>query len=581
MRLKGELGEFQQMKSPTGAEDEAKRLESVRRLLALGLRSDQGLQAITKALAAIFDVATAALTLVDKDRLIFISQTGLNRPEMPRKGSFCAATILSDDLLFVPDGAADPRFVDRPVVDSQPRMRFYAGAPLITPEGCRVGALSVLDTKPRASISDHEKTAIEALARLAMDRINARLDAWNRASALDCFETETRPMLAVNAAGAIEYANIPAANLLGRGQAELCGLPFDAVIAPGPLNAGCETLMSVYAHGRDTHVSKPLLRTALLSEGRERAVEIAVQSWSAPDGAGMIAFLQPASALAAAPNTLAFVRPATGRNTQSDLARALDRGEFLLHYQPQVAMDSGKTQAVEALVRWSDPQRGLLLPKSFLIDVEENGFALPLGWWILDAAAAQLAEWRRQGLPLGRVSVNLFTAQYRSDALVRRVLRALSLNNLAPEMLELEVTETIALLNDECGLRSLRCLADLGVRIAFDDFGTGYASLSSLQQFPLTTLKLDRSFIQNIQSNHSDAVITKSMISLARDLGLESVAEGIETPGQHDMLVDMGCAIGQGFLYGRPVASEDLPDLIANREKDPLALVRRSSFFHA
>lgn len=573
--------DIQHMTAPLSAEDEARRIDGVRRLLALGLRDDPGLQAIVSALAALFDVTSAVLTLVERERLIFVVQHGLRRQEMPRKGSFCATTILSDDVLVVSDGNADLRFADRPIVDAQPRMRFYAGAPLTTPEGHRVGALCVLDPKPRPGITDHQKTALQALATLAMERISALSDAWSRASALDCFETETRPMLAVNAAGAIEYANTAAAALLGRSQAELCGLAFDAVIAPGPLNAGCETLMSVYAHGRDSHVSKPLFRTANLGGGRERPVEIAVQSWAAPDGAGMIAFLEAASALATPKETIAFVRPAAGRNTQADLARALDRGEFLLHYQPQVAMDTGKAHAVEALVRWNDPQRGLLLPKSFLIDVEENGFALPLGWWILDEAAGQLAEWRRQGVPLERVSVNLFTAQYRSDALVRRVLHALSVNNLAPEMIELEVTETIALLNDECGLRSLRCLADLGVRIAFDDFGTGYASLSSLQQFPLTTLKLDRSFIQHIQSNRSDAVITKSMIALARDLGLESVAEGIETPGQHDMLAEMGCAVGQGFLYGRPVAAEHLPDLVTRREADALTAVRNSSFLHA
>ncbi|MDH6265130.1 PAS domain S-box-containing protein [Rhizobium sp. SG_E_25_P2] len=581
MWMKGELVEIQQMKSPLNAEDEARRVEGVRALLALGLRNDQGLQAIVNALAILFDAGAAVLTLVDRDRLIFVVQQGIPRQDMPRKESFCSSTILSDEVLVVPDGAADLRFANRPLIDDQPRMRFYAGAPLTTPEGHRVGSLCVLDPKPRVGISDHQKNAIKALATLAMDRICALRDAWNRASALDCFETETRPMLAVNAAGAIEYANVAAAELLGRGQAELCGLAFDAVIAPGPLNAGCETLMSVYAHGRESHVSKRLFRTAILGGGGERPVEISVQSWAAPDGAGMIAFVGEAVALANPSGNFAFVRPAAGRNTQADLARALDRGEFLLHYQPQVSMDTGGMHAVEALVRWSDPQRGLLLPKSFLIDVEENGFALPLGWWILDEAASQLAQWRRQGLALQRVSVNLFTAQYRSEALVRRVLQALSVNNLAPEMIELEVTETIALLNDECGLRSLRCLADLGVRIAFDDFGTGYASLSSLQQFPLTTLKLDRSFIQNIQSNRSDAVITKSMIALARDLGLESVAEGIETPGQHDVLAEMGCAVGQGFLYGRPVSAADLPALVAGNDAGALTMMRNSSFFHA
>jgi EAL domain-containing protein (putative c-di-GMP-specific phosphodiesterase class I) len=209
-----------------------------------------------------------------------------------------------------------------------------------------------------------------------------------------------------------------------------------------------------------------------------------------------------------------------------------------------------------------------LQPQDFLLDIEEGGMSLPIGWWTLEAACSQLAAWRAEGMLEIRVGVNLFSSQFRSERLVHHIADLLDRYAIQPHLLELEVTETIALLNDAQGLNSLCALRAMGVRIAFDDFGTGYASLSSLQQFPLTTLKLDRGFIRNVLTNASDAVITRSMIAMANDLELSTIAEGIETLEQEAFLRMLGCKAGQGYLYSKPISGDEMGNFLAREASD-------------
>jgi EAL domain-containing protein (putative c-di-GMP-specific phosphodiesterase class I) len=258
------------------------------------------------------------------------------------------------------------------------------------------------------------------------------------------------------------------------------------------------------------------------------------------------------------------IRTSERGQVRRELLQALKNDEFRLHYQPQVGLADGRIHGVEALLRWQHPTRGLLQPGDFLLDVEDGGMSLPIGWWTLEAACAQLAAWRAEGLPAISMGVNLFASQFRSEKLVKTITGLIETYGIDPGQLELEVTETIAMLNDEVGLRSFRELRAMGVRIAFDDFGTGYASLSSLQQFPLTTLKLDRGFICNITTVPGDAVITRSMLSLANDLGLTAIAEGIETREQEALLRMLGCRLGQGYLYSKPLASADMGAMLAS-----------------
>jgi EAL domain-containing protein (putative c-di-GMP-specific phosphodiesterase class I) len=215
----------------------------------------------------------------------------------------------------------------------------------------------------------------------------------------------------------------------------------------------------------------------------------------------------------------------------------------------------GALVGAEALLRWRHPARGLLTPGHFLEALETSPHACTVGNWIIGEACRQAARWRAAGLRL-RIGVNLFGEQLRAGSLTETVEAALACWDLPPETLELELTENIALLQDQAMLEPLRTLRARGVGIAFDDFGTGFASLTTLKDFPLTRLKIDRGFIANLAEGTHDAAIVDTILALGRSLGLEVIAEGVETAAQEDFLVARGCAEGQGYRYGRPMLSE-------------------------
>lgn len=246
------------------------------------------------------------------------------------------------------------------------------------------------------------------------------------------------------------------------------------------------------------------------------------------------------------------------RDTCDELRRALRFGELELYFQPQVSLADGRVIGLEALIRWNHPERGLLPPHAFLPAAEQSSLALDIGWWTLDQACRQLAALRELGYEGIRVGVNLFAAQVRAPGLVQKVSAVLEAHGLSPELLEIEVTETIALNDDGRSLQALARLRSLGIRIAFDDFGTGFASLSSLQRYPLTTLKIDRSFVQDLPNKPSDLAIIRALVSMSVDLGLDAVAEGIETPEQAALITSLGCTVAQGYLYAKPMPASQL-----------------------
>jgi len=245
------------------------------------------------------------------------------------------------------------------------------------------------------------------------------------------------------------------------------------------------------------------------------------------------------------------------RAFQDELRFAFSERQFELHFQPQVRLADGMLTGAEALLRWNHPVRGLLHPAAFMAVLETHPLAYEIGCWVLDRSCQTLAAWRIQGLPPLRMSVNLFAAQLRSGTLVEVVEATLARHGLAPGDLELEITETIALRHGDNDLAPLRSLCKRGVGIAFDDFGTGFASLSALKDFPLTRLKIDRSFVRDVCSNRHSAAIVRGVITIGRSLGLDVIAEGIETKEQVAHLRKWRCASGQGYLYGKPVSASD------------------------
>jgi EAL domain-containing protein (putative c-di-GMP-specific phosphodiesterase class I) len=248
------------------------------------------------------------------------------------------------------------------------------------------------------------------------------------------------------------------------------------------------------------------------------------------------------------------------------LRRALERKEFLLHYQQKTDLRSGQIIGAEALVRWSHPEWGLVRPARFIPLAEETGLIVPLGEWVLGEACRQVREWMDHGLKPGVVSVNLSARQFRQEGLVRTVSRVLEETRLDPSQLEFELTESMVMHNVEAAITTLQGLKSLGVGLSVDDFGTGYSSLSYLRQLPVDTLKIDRSFVRAIGAgaNADDGVIAQAVISLGHALNLRVIAEGVETDPQLRFLKQHGCDEVQGFFFGEPVPPEAHAKLLEN-----------------
>ncbi|MCX7513331.1 putative bifunctional diguanylate cyclase/phosphodiesterase [Frateuria hangzhouensis] len=254
----------------------------------------------------------------------------------------------------------------------------------------------------------------------------------------------------------------------------------------------------------------------------------------------------------------------------AELREALQRDEITVHYQPKVELDGRRVVGLEALARWQHPERGLLLPNSFVPLAEASGLIAQLGQVVLRQVARQLAQWRARGLPLVPVAINVSLQEIQNDQFVAGLVAALREFGLHPNLFELEITESAAMKNAEHTLRQLRQLEVLGFQMAIDDFGTGFSSLSHLRQLPTQTIKIDQSFVQGAGRNPADRDITEAIIALAHKLRLTTVAEGIETEAQAAWLLEAGCGIGQGFLFVPPLPAEQVPALLL-AERTPLA----------
>ncbi len=273
-------------------------------------------------------------------------------------------------------------------------------------------------------------------------------------------------------------------------------------------------------------------------------------------------------AKAAGRNNFQFYTEAMNVVTQERLAlevglrAALAGGELTLHYQPQINMRSGRQVGVEALLRWHRPQTGFVAPQKFIPVAEDTGLILPIGAWVLDEALRQLAAWRREGLEELRISVNVSAQQLRGDGFPGLVAQALLRHGLPGKALELELTESVAMEDPARTTAMLRQLRQQGVALAIDDFGTGYSSLAYLKQLPLSCLKLDRSFVMDIESDPNDAAICTATIQLAHSLGLSVVAEGVETAAQLAFLSELGCDYAQGYHISRPLPAQQCQDFL-------------------
>ncbi|HYH43763.1 MAG TPA: EAL domain-containing protein, partial [Burkholderiales bacterium] len=257
----------------------------------------------------------------------------------------------------------------------------------------------------------------------------------------------------------------------------------------------------------------------------------------------------------------------------------LEREEFRLHYQPKTCLHTGKVTGVEALLRWERPGHGLVAPADFVPLLEDTGLIVPVGEWVLSEACRQVAVWGKGGGEPVSIAINLSARQFASRNLGDVIKRVLDRHGADPRHIELELTESLLMVNTEEAVRTLAYLKSLGLKLSIDDFGTGYSSLSYLKRFPIDALKIDRSFIDEITTDDDDATITRAVIGMAHNLGLKVVAEGVETEAQLSFLAANGCDEAQGYYFARPQPAPELASWLSNakRVREAQAAVFRSA----
>lgn len=674
--------------------------------------------------ARLFQVPTAFVSLLDRDRQVFHAKVGLSLCETIREVAFCSHTIAQTEALVVLDAALDPRFHDNPLVTGPPHIRFYAGIPLHAPSGHAVGTLCLADTNPRNSFSDADRQILRQLADLTIDRLELRrLEVAERASQsrfVQIASTSPDGIVCADAEGRITFWNAAAERMFGHSAADAVGQPIDLIVPERMRGGHGGGLHRVAGGGKPRLLGKTIELPARHKDGTEFPVELSLSRWQEQGRAAFgsimrdirerranedrlfrLAHLDPLTELPnrtvlcerlteiiaavravsvlmfdldgfkeindslghatgdAALKTigarlLACVRPidtvsrlggdefvllmpdiadplraaevadriiaavaepfehdgqtlrlgtsvgialapthgesaddllscadlalyqakSDGRHChrlftpvlrqqaqrlhtcRDELGRAVERGEFVLFYQPQVRLSDGALVGAEALIRWQHPEQGLLAPMAFLDALDTSRYAGQVGDWVLSTACRQAVAWRNAGAPEFRIGVNLCSAQVQRGNLAETVQATLKSTGLPAAGLELEITENIVLRHDAEVIAALRVLHDAGVGIAFDDYGTGYASLSLLKRFPLTRLKIDRSFVTGMLASHQDVTIVNAILQLGRGFELAVIAEGIETEAEYARLRGKGCQEGQGYLFGKPMPAD-------------------------
>ncbi|WP_406625644.1 putative bifunctional diguanylate cyclase/phosphodiesterase [Acidovorax sp. SDU_ACID1] len=714
-------------------ENENARLAAVEEYHLIDTPPEQDIDRLAGLASRIFDVPIVLVSLMERDRQFFKSHIGFDLCETSREIAFCAHAIMQDEILVVLDAAKDPRFSANPLVLGAPFIRFYAGKPLVTSSGEKIGTVCLIDAKVHTEFSAEDKRNLTDIAALVMDRMELRRIEHLRTVSQSRFEriAETSPdaIVCSDSKGDVTFWNRSAERLFGYTSEEMVGCTSRVIVPDSWINIYIAEIERLRNGEKLELADRTIELSGLRKNGSEFPAEFSLSTWQEGEATSVGAIVRDVTerrrneerlfrlasldALTGIPNRGAWqdclkevveaAQPATvllldldgfkevndslghpagdavlrevagrlmsfsedtimaarlggdefvvllrgnderyanamasrlvslisrpyefaGQHIEigasigvalapqhsarsEDLLRAADlalyrakasgkgryeifvpelrevaiarrafeqelklafeRNEFELFYQPQFSTADQTLTGAEALIRWHHPKRGLLSPASFIEVLSQKPSAAEIGTWILRTACYQASQWRLQ-YPEFRMSVNLFEAQFRSGHLLHTVSQILDEFLLPPQSLELEIVENIVLKNDAGTLNLLHDLRRIGIGLAFDDYGTGFASLSLLKRYPVSRLKIDKSFISDVHANPEDEAVVRAVLYLGRSFGMEVIAEGVETDEQLDFLKRHNCPEIQGYLLGRPVSASVFQELFLRRQQ--------------
>jgi PAS domain S-box-containing protein len=372
-------------------------------------------------------------------------------------------------------------------------------------------------------------------------------------------------VLSTDISGNVSYLNAAAEYMTGWSLSEASGHPFAEIfnLIDGTTRAPAANPMALAVRENRT-VSLPVNCTLIRRDGHEFPIEDSAAPIRDRGGriTGAVIVFHDVSGARQMAKPEMVVRAVERQFIEGSLSVALARHEFALHYQPKIDLASKAIVGVEALLRWRHPERGFIPPAHFVPIAEETGLILPIGQWVVREACRQSRAWLDAGLPPLPMAVNISAIEFRRRDFLERIRAILDETRLDPQCLELELTESVLMVHAESTVSMLKSLKNLGVQLTVDDFGTGYSSLSYLRQFPVDSLKVDRSFVHEISSKSDDAVIVRAVISMGNSLKKRVIAEGVETREQLDFLTAAGCEEAQGYYFNPPMVAEQLAALL-------------------
>ena len=569
---------------------EQERLFALKQLNLLDTPPSESFDRITRMASQLFDLPIAAVSLTDSDRQWFKSRVGVAHSEIPRFKACCGEVADTSGMLVIPDLLASPFYSDSVLAHSG--IRFYAGAPLITRDGYTLGAMCVLGTEPRG-ISDREQALLRDLAAMVMAQIEMQ-HAYGRVDPLTGLANRSQFVEDLEDLGRDQPGKTLFAfftDLVDMAQM----ISIQRVMGPALLDrlirsTASHLQRSLPAGVRLYSVSQCQLAHVMEANNGDEAVRFAaalrneLAALAPDDSASMM--MRPAIGVApfrlgdgVAEDVLRVAHCAcqdarqleTGVGLYSseldarhqrrfalldDFRAALsDVGQLRLDYQPRVDMKTGACVGAEALIRWEHPRLGNISPAEFIPLVEQTRLARPLTAWVVATAVQQAAQWRRLGVKLS-ISINVTALNLEEPDFAQSVIAALAQHDLNASAIELELTESALISNSPAAFGQLEILQSAGVSIAIDDFGTGYSSLSYLQKITAEVVKIDRSFVTLLGRCMRTRTLVRSMVNMAHDLGYSVVAEGIEEPGEYELLKTFGCDEAQGYLLSRPLRAE-------------------------